>query len=135
MNNSADIAFSQIISRWLPAGIPVFTSATGEIQPTDNLFCLVSTSDIQHVAGELHTGLLTVVLNTPALPDDPAYLADHRDIAKRLFRLLSDSASLAAVWSSTEISLRGTFLTNSSQATDGNRWQATFQLKIGLAPI
>lgn len=135
MNSSIDLSFADIISRVLPSHIPCLTSTTGEIQPTDDLVCVVASSDLQHVSGNLHTGTLSVGLVTPALPDNPDLLADHRAISKAIFDLLSDGASVSAAWQSDDLELRGTFLVSTTQGTDQNRWQSTWQLKIGVATI
>lgn len=135
MNSTADLAFAAIISRALLPAIPVITGTVGEIQPTDTLYCYVATNEIQHVSGNLYTGVLTVALTTPSLPEDPCYLPDHHDIASGLFALLRDPAALAAAWQSDDLELRGTFLVSTAQATETNLWQSSWQVKFGAAQL
>jgi hypothetical protein len=138
MNHISEVAFKE----WLVTegiAIPVYTGLTGEEVDGDEQRVHCYCGDSTHVAGNLYTANMAIILSTPPHSNagDSAVLslADHRSVLSTLRTLVEDNdqTSLTAVYAAeTPYRFAGSWLGGEDEMLDDNEWVTKINMTIGI---
>ena len=110
------------------ATIPVISATTNESLPSENQVIVVQCSEVEHVAGPLHTATVRLLLRTNA-HDELA--ATHADLARKMNAIIVNTTAFNAAAHPLEI--RGLFVKNQTESRDESAWVSTLELAAGIA--
>jgi hypothetical protein len=110
------------------ATIPVIAATTNASLPSSNQVIVVQCTEVEHVAGPLHTATVRLLLRTNA-HDNLAQ--SHANLARQMNALIVNATAFNSAASPLEI--RGLFIKNQSESRDDSAWVSTVELAAGIA--
>lgn len=134
---AAQEAFSSLLDPGEdPPDKRIHSGTSSEITETPEAYMVIECGELDHRAGNLHTGDVQFALYSSALSEDPAIEAAHRALSKALFNFLSDPGEVEAAFQSDTVQLlRKPFLTRPSQQQNDKRWIWQGELKCGFVSL
>jgi len=128
MNALVENGFVAALSSLPWATIPVIAATRNASLPSSNQVIVVQCTEVEHVAGLLHTATVRLLLRTNA-HDNLAQT--HANLARQMNALIVNATAFNSAASPLEI--RGLFIKNQSESRDDSAWVSTVELAAGIA--
>lgn len=128
MNALVENGFVAALNSLPWATIPVIAATRNASLPSSNQVIVVQCTEVEHVAGPLHTATVRLLLRTNA-HDNLAQT--HANLARQMNALIVNATAFNSAASPLEI--RGLFIKNQSESHDDSAWVSTVELAAGIA--
>jgi len=128
MNALVENGFVAALNSLAWATIPVIAATRNASLPSSNQVIVVQCTEVEHVAGPLHTATVRLLLRTNA-HDNLA--KTHANLARQMNALIVNATAFNSAASPLEI--RGLFIKNQSESRDDSAWVSTVELAAGIA--
>ena len=128
MNALVENGFVAALNSLPWATIPVIAATRNASLPSSNQVIVVQCTEVEHVAGPLHTATVRLLLRTNA-HDNLAQT--HANLARQMNALIVNARAFNSAASPLEI--RGLFIKNQSESRDDSAWVSTVELAAGIA--
>jgi hypothetical protein len=128
MNALVENGFVAALNSLAWATIPVIAATRNASLPSSNQVIVVQCTEVEHVAGPLHTATVRLLLRTNA-HDNLAQT--HANLARQMNALIVNATAFNSAASPLEI--RGLFIKNQSESRDDSAWVSTVELVAGIA--
>ncbi len=128
MNTNVENGFVAAVNSLPWATIPVIAATSNSCLPSSNQVIVVQCSEVEHVAGPLHTATVRLLLRTNA-HDELAQT--HADLARKMNGIIVNAGAFNMAAFPLEI--RGLFVKSQSESRDESSWVSTLELAAGIA--
>ena len=128
MNALVENGFVAALNSLPWATIPVIAATRNASLPSSNQVIVIQCTEVEHVAGPLHTATVRLLLRTNA-HDNLAQT--HANLARQMNALIVNATEFNSAASPLEI--RGLFIKNQSESRDDSAWVSTVELAAGIA--
>jgi len=128
MNGLVESGFVAAVKSLPWATIPVTAATSNDALPAENQILVIQCTEVEHVAGPLHTATVRLLLRTNA--HDELAVA-HSILARQMNALIVNGSVFNAAAFPLEI--RGLFVKSQIESRDESFWVSTMEVAAGIA--